>query len=256
MIGESNKFGVVIVLYGAGANRVLNNYQEIFEKLNAIDIPVVLVDHGGHSFKEKDFSRKSISYIEQENSGFGSGVNLGCRAIFKSCDYAIVLNPDLDFSVGEFLDIGSKLSNSFSVIETQEGDIKRAIRFFNKLTGVISDQALAFSVPYFNGAAFSVSRELFKKTGGFDEGFFLYFEDIDFSLRLHQLSIPLEIIKANSFVHEVGGSQIEDRAESGFIQKSAAKSALRLTYKWFPWSLWLYIRYSLKWLLAEFRGSR
>jgi GT2 family glycosyltransferase len=250
------KFGVVVVLYGKGASDALQNYPAIFERLNALAIPIVFVDHGSHAFGEQHFSRENVLYIRQENKGFSSGVNLGCRSLFKSCEYAIVLNPDLHFSVEELLDIGANLSKPFVVIETQEGGIKRAIRFFNKLTGVISDQASTFSVPYFNGAAFSISKKLFEKTGGFDEKFFLYFEDVDFSLQLNRLSIPLEIIKTNSFVHEVGGSQIEGRAGSSFIQKSGAKSALRLTYKWFPWNLWLYVRYSLKWLLAEFRGSR
>lgn len=250
------KYGIVVVLYSKGASDALQNYPAIFERLNALEIPVVFVDHGAHAFGRKDFSRENILYIKQENKGFGSGVNLGCRALFKSCEYAIVLNPDLRFSVEELLYVGANLSRPFAVIETQERGIKRAIRFFNKLTGIISDHVSTLAVPYFNGAAFSISKELFEKTGGFDEGFFLYFEDIDFSLQLNQLSIPLEVIKTNSFVHEVGGSQIEGRTGSGFIQKSGAKSALRLIYKWFPWNLWLYSCYSLKWLLAEFRGSR
>lgn len=250
------KFGVVVVLYGAGANDVLQNYPAIFEKLNSLSIPVILVDHGGHQFQADDFSREHITYLTQENRGFGSGVNLGCLKLFQSCEYAIVLNPDLHFSVEELLNIGANLDKPFAVIETQEGGVKRAIRYFNKITGVISDQSSQFSVPYFNGAAFCISKELFAKTGGFDEKFFLYFEDIDFSIQLARLFIPIGLIKTNSFVHEVGGSQIEVRAGSSFIQKLGAMSALRLTYKWFPWNLWLYVRYSLKWLLAEIRSSR
>ena len=250
------KFGIVVVLFGRGANDVLQNYPAIFEKLNALSIPVVFVDHGGHLFQANDFVREHITYLAQENKGFGSGVNLGCRTLFQSCEYAIVLNPDLLLSVEELLNVGTNLDKPFAVLETQEGGVKRSIRYFNKLTGIISDQSSAFSVPYFNGAAFSMSKELFEKTEGFDEKFFLYFEDIDFSMQLARLSIPMELIKTNSFIHEVGGSQIEGRAGSSFIQKSGAKSALRLTYKWFPWNLWLYVRYSLKWLLAEFRGSR
>ncbi|MBU3619935.1 glycosyltransferase family 2 protein [Polynucleobacter sp. JS-Fieb-80-E5] len=256
MNSDLKKFGVVVVLYGKGANDVLRNYPTIFEKLNTLSIPVVLVDHGGHQFQVDDFTRGYITYLAQKNKGFGSGVNLGCRTLFQSCEYAIVLNPDLHFSVEELLNVGANLDKPFAVLETQEGGIKRAIRYFNGLTGVISDQFSAFSVPYFNGAAFCISKELFEKTEGFDEKFFLYFEDIDFSMQIARLSIPMDLIKTNSFVHEVGGSQIEGRTGSSFIQKSGAKSALRLTCKWFPWNLWLYIRYSLKWLMAEFRGSR
>ncbi|MBU3563611.1 glycosyltransferase family 2 protein [Polynucleobacter sp. Tro8-14-1] len=245
------KFGVVVVLHGKGANDVLQNYPAIFEKLDALSIPVVLVDHGAHSFGEKDFVRNNIEYISQENKGFGSGVNQGCRALFKSCQYAIVLNPDLHFAVEELLDIGSGLSNSFGVIETQEHGIKRGIRFYNQFTGVVSDNPSRYTVPYFNGAAFCVSKELFEKTGGFDEKFFLYFEDLDYSMQLKSLSIPLAIIQSNSFVHKVGGTR--EHGKSLEIERAASLSGLRFVYKWLTWNIWLYVRYCLKWILANHR---
>jgi GT2 family glycosyltransferase len=253
MGNKIKKFGVVIVLYGDGAGKVIQNYLDAFKILLEMDVPVILVDHGAHFYGPADFVGPNIIFLNQENKGFGSGINLGCQAAFKCCEYAIVLNPDLNFSVYELLSIGNGLDAQFHVIETREHGNMRAIRYFNKITGLISDKSSFLALPYFNGAAFCISKSLFEFTKGFDENFFLYFEDIDFSMRLRQLSIPLKIIKAKTFVHEVGGSSGGDRI---LIQKIAARSALRLTRKWFPWSAFLYIRYSLKWLLAKLQSHK
>lgn len=247
-----HRFGVVVVIYGSGAQKVLGSYARIYEKLDLQGIPVVIVDHGGHDYLPNEFIRPNITYLSQKNHGFGSGVNLGCRKLFDSCEYAFVLNPDLDFSVDEIIQVGSKLSNPFYVLKVQEFGKDCSIFYYNRLTGVITNRPSSWGVPYFNGAAFCISKECFSLTGGFDESFFLYFEDVDFSLQLRRQGIPLEIIDTTSFVHEVGGSRTAGM--NAFIQKAAACSGLRLVRKWFCLNLWLYIRYSLKWLLSEVRN--
>ena len=248
----TNHFGVVVVVYGKGADCVLKNYPAIYEQLASKGVPIAIVDHGGHKYLPESFMRQGIVYLKQDNRGFGAGVNLGCKKVLESASHAIVLNPDLDFDVNELLRIGKRLLDSFAVLQTQEHGKKQAIMYYSHLTGIAGDAPLLGGIPYFNGAAFSISREAFNATSGFDENFFLYFEDVDFSLKLAQKNIPIRIIETNSFVHEVGGSRT--KGMSGFIQRAAAISALRLVWKWFPWNIWLYLRYGIKWLLADLRS--
>lgn len=252
MNAANNQFGVVVVVYGKGADCVLKNYSVIYEPLAGEGVPVVIVDHGGHKYLPESFIRQGIVYLKQDNRGFGAGVNLGCKKVLESASHAIVLNPDLDFDVNELLRIGKRFLDSFAVLQTQEHGKKQAIMYYSYLTGIAGGAPLLGGIPYFNGAAFSISREAFNETSGFDENFFLYFEDVDFSLKLAQKNIPIRIIETNSFVHEVGGSRT--KGMSGFIQRAAAISALRLVWKWFPWNIWLYLRYGIKWLLADLRS--
>lgn len=252
MTNTNNHFGVVVVVYGKGADYVLKNYTLIYEELAARGVSIAIVDHGGHEHEAFNFIRSNITYLKQVNNGFGSGVNLGCKKILENANYAVVLNPDLDFDVDEVLKIGNHLLDPFAVIQTQEHGKKQSIMYYSYLTGVAGDAPLLGSIPYFNGAAFSISRDAFEGTSGFDEKFFLYFEDVDFSLKLAQKNISIKIIKTNSFIHEVGGSRAEGM--NGFIERAAAISALRLVWKWFPWNIWLYLRYGMKWLLADLRS--
>ena len=249
---STNQFGVVVVVYGKGADCVLKNYPAIYEQLAIKGVPIAIVDHGGHAYLPESFMRQGIVYLKQDNRGFGAGVNLGCKKVLESASHAIVLNPDLDFDVNELLRIGKRLLDSFAVLQTQEHGKKQAIMYYSYITGIAGDSPLLGGTPYFNGAAFSIGREAFKDTLGFDENFFLYFEDVDFSLKLAQKNIPMKVIETNSFIHEVGGSRT--KGMSGFIQRAAAISALRLVWKWFPWNIWLYFRYAMKWLLADLRS--
>ncbi|BDT78432.1 glycosyltransferase family 2 protein [Polynucleobacter yangtzensis] len=245
-------FGVVVVVYGAGARKVLENYPAIYEELGRNNIPVVIVDHGAHEYDPQDFIRPNIRYLKQENKGFGAGVNLGCRELFKKCEYAFVLNPDLEFSISELLDFGAELNLPFYVLQVKEFGNVCAIFYYNRITGLIANSPSLGAISYFNGAAFCISKACFQRTKGFDENFFLYFEDVDFSMQLHRLNIPLEILPTNTFVHEVGGSRT--KGMEIFIQRAAAQSALRLVRKWYWFNPWLFIRYSLKWLLAGVRN--
>jgi N-acetylglucosaminyl-diphospho-decaprenol L-rhamnosyltransferase len=58
------------------------------------------------------------------------------------------------------------------------------------------------------GAFFLVRRQLFKLNGGFDERFFMYFEEVDFSLRARQKGY-LSYYLADALLHHSGGGSSE-----------------------------------------------
>lgn len=63
------------------------------------------------------------------------------------------------------------------------------------------------NVDWLTGAALCVRRELFQKAGGFDEGFFMYFEDVDLCRRFAQMGVARHYIPSIEIVHVGGGSQ-------------------------------------------------
>lgn len=101
-------------------------------------------------------------------------------------------------------------------------------------------------VDHVTGAFFLVRRPLFAGLGGFDERFFVYLEDLDFSLRARNAgwrSVYLAEARAH---HLGGGSSDRIRARRLFY---ALHSRILYTYKHFDW--WVATGLTLATLLLE-----
>ncbi len=59
---------------------------------------------------------------------------------------------------------------------------------------------------FFTGAAFYIAAETFNTIGGFDEKFFLYYEDLDFSLRAKQNGITILFLPELQLFHLVSAN--------------------------------------------------
>ncbi len=66
---------------------------------------------------------------------------------------------------------------------------------------------------WFSAACVLVRRRAFEEVGGFDERFFLYFEDVDLCRRLRQAGWKLGAVPGAVATHVKGGSRPEGRGE-------------------------------------------
>lgn len=67
---------------------------------------------------------------------------------------------------------------------------------------------------WYSAACVLLRREAFEAIDGFDEEFFLYFEDVDLSLRLRQAGWKLRTVPKAQAVHMKGGSQDGRRTDA------------------------------------------
>jgi hypothetical protein len=145
------------------------------------------------------------------NRGFSSAVNEGAAA--ATGDVLFLLNPDTVVPLGTRSGVLRMLAAHpnvavFGIRQVDaEGNFQLSIGFKPSLFTEIlrcflqrridaGDRKLAarldrlFSsprpIPWVTGASLLVRRDAFEAVHGFDEGFFLYFEDIDFCLRVRR----------------------------------------------------------------------
>lgn len=165
------------------------------------------------------------------NLGFGAACNQGARA--GTGDFLLLLNPDtrlfadsLAVPVQWLSDpahqrtgiVGIPLVNSTGAVERSCARFPRARHF--------AAQALALdrvwpaqghlmrewrhdatrSVDQVIGAFFLVRRSLWDALGGFDERFFVYFEEVDFSMRARQQGWGSTFLAEARAFHVGGGS--------------------------------------------------
>lgn len=167
------------------------------------------------------------------NGGFGFGCNLGAAA--GSAPYVLFLNPDARITpadvrrLADVLDADSGVSLVGPRILEHDGALVPSQRRFQR-TGSVWAAALfvhrvitkaawaneiirepdayarAGAAEWVSGACMLVRRDRFEAIGGFDEGFFLYGEDMDLCKRLREAGGEIRFEPAATAQHEGGQS--------------------------------------------------
>jgi N-acetylglucosaminyl-diphospho-decaprenol L-rhamnosyltransferase len=145
------------------------------------------------------------------NTGYGGGVAAALAAIEDDFDYLLVVNPDVEFAEGAvdaLVDAAEETPSGGSFgprILTAEGDVYPSARRLPSLrTGVAHGlfgrvwPSNPWSVAYraegqtehrraagwLSGACLLIRTTAWHEVGGFDLGYFMYFEDVDLGERL------------------------------------------------------------------------
>jgi N-acetylglucosaminyl-diphospho-decaprenol L-rhamnosyltransferase len=205
--------------------------------------------------------------LNTENKGFGFASNQGARC--GNSKYILFLNPDVKL-------FPDSLSQSVSFMESQDemqigilgiqmidqnGDIHRNVaRFpsplslFYQMLGIDRlwprqfpphfmadwthlDSRVVDQVP---GSFFLVRRSLFNDLHGFDERFFMYFEDLDFAYRARRSGWVNYYLSSVKAFHQGGGTTNQVKALRLFY---VLRSRLYYAAKHFSFShaLWILI---------------
>ena len=150
------------------------------------------------------------------NEGFGAGVNAGiARAGDLGCTRVLVLNPDATIDPGSIralLDasrvdhealVGPRVIRSDgtawftgAVLDPDRGSTRRA-----------RDDELAGDRTWQTGACFLTTIAMWDTVGGFDDDYFMYWEDIDLSWRWREAGGALVLLGEATAVHDAGGTQ-------------------------------------------------
>ena len=193
---------------------VLVNFKGAADTLTAIDalaalpeypaqLEIVVVDNasGDDSMERLASSPHSIVLVESpQNSGFAGGCNLGVSQ--STGDIVAFLNSDakpdtnwVSAALASFAGNDSVGAIASQVvdwdgdrIDYQSAGLTWYGMGYRPHTGdKIRPQKKQKPMPvlFGTGAAMFVRREVFEKLGGFDESFFMFFEDVDFGWRLN-----------------------------------------------------------------------
>jgi GT2 family glycosyltransferase len=173
---------------------------------------------------EKQFSKFRFIYNES-NGGFANGSNLG--ASYASGDFILFLNPDtvaIESEIEKLLSV-AKQNSKFSVISckqlSEKGKESVAYGPFPDLFNLTGFQRAIFksvrpqikepmpdiSFPdWISGSVILIRHDTFNKLNGFDEDYWMYFEDVDLCKRIHDNSGIVAFCNFATIEHNHGGS--------------------------------------------------
>lgn len=151
------------------------------------------------------------------NLGFGGGNNLAATAaIADGSEHLLLLNPDARIDAASLQRLSEIVAADpmalvSPVIETAYGrtwfdgfdlHLERGrMRAARKRLG--TDRAEL----WLTGACLLVSRRLWEAIGGFDDRYFLYWEDLDLCRRAREAGASLAVVPEARAVHDEGGTQ-------------------------------------------------
>jgi GT2 family glycosyltransferase len=174
------------------------------------------------------------------NSGYGAGANLGLAHC--ASDYALLLNSDTRLEAGAlealrgYLDchpdvaiVGPRLVNSDGTLQAscypfptpwhiflQESALGQLLRFVPVLREAnlqTWSHAAPRESPWLLGAALAIRRTAFEAVDGFDESFFIYYEEVDLCQRLRRAGWNVHFAPVTTITHVGGASTSQARAD-------------------------------------------
>jgi len=127
-----------------------------------------------------------------KNYGFTGGNNLGCKYINTSTEYIVFLNtdavvkPDWLKKLLKVMEGDKNIGAAQPSILNPDGSFQWAglITIFADVTSLEKPKNDVFEITYASGAALIIRRIVWEEIGGFNEDYFLYFDDADLSWRV------------------------------------------------------------------------
>ncbi len=191
-----------------------------------ISFEVIVVNNDSSEQKVLEALQKSFSfqlYHTPSNAGFGVASNMGAK---KARGRLLgFLNPDILWKKTMLADIEryfQEKSDAVVLGATLVGAEGERDRLSSGkapcLIGLIKKNLFPFfggathtdALDWVSGGALFVAKRVFQSIGGFDEKFFLYFEDVDFCVRAKKTG-SLVVSRPDFFVFHHGGKSFASR---------------------------------------------
>jgi len=235
----------ILVNYNAGRELALA-LGSIADELSGHSWEAIVVDNAssdGSAETVAAFAPRARVVRNRENVGFARGVNQGLAS--SSAPFVLIMNPDCRLAPGAFAALRTELEKSpacaivgprildpdGSVQGNARGDPDMFTGLFGRNTllrrvlpdlavskrNVISDVAVgdghsSVIVDWLSGACMLARRDALAVVGGFDERYFLYWEDADLCRRLRARGYHVRYVPGATAVHRVGHSSRRAKA--------------------------------------------
>ncbi|MEI1704044.1 glycosyltransferase family 2 protein [Acinetobacter baumannii] len=245
---------IIIVNYNT-YDLVLQCIESVIKNTKKINYEIIVVDNNSPN-REIEKLNEVYPYVKlilnTNNSGFGIANNIGSKAangkfLFLLNSDTIVLdnsiynlykfmveNPCVGACGGNLCDINLKPATSFTrFMPSFLSDIDYL--FLNMFSKIIYRNNLYYcysETPIkingnISGADLMILKQVFDELGGFDENFFMYYEETDLLFRLRKRKYQTFIVPESKIIHLEGASETIKETRLNWTYESKEKYYLK-----------------------------
>ena len=251
---------VVAVTFSPGDS--LTDFLDTLAKATNQHVDVVLADNGSTDGSVQEMAQRAeVRLVETGgNVGYGRAANAGVHE--TTAEFVVVANPDIEWEPGsldQLLAAAQRWPKGASfgpLIHTPEGDIYPSARALPSLGRGVGHALFGWWWPsnpwtaayrvekeapvertagWLSGSCLLLRRDAFDEVGGFDPGYFMYFEDLDLGDRLgaagwHNVYVPSAVV-----CHTGGHATSRDPARMAAEHHRSAWRYLSRRYSGWRW---------------------
>ncbi|WP_348825249.1 glycosyltransferase family 2 protein [Flavobacterium aestuarii] len=201
-----------------------------------INFEVIIVDNFSNDGKFDLFQNEFKDFIfirNTTNSGFANGCNLGAKE--AKGNYFLFLNPDTIISPETLNTLYTTYHNHSDIGILSCLQVDKKNRFFNqknifpslvqifgtsrffhrkiikkRIEIIFNAKEELFYPDWVTGAVIFISKDWFNRVNGWNEDYWLYFEDVEICRKISQKKGKIAVTRNTTILHEHGGSSRHD----------------------------------------------
>ena len=221
----SKKLTIILIAYKS--EKIIN----AFVKKIPNNIKVIIVENSNNLLLKKKVEKKyrNIKVYIKKNEGVGASINYAVKKI--KTEFFIQISPDIQFNykdIDKFIEVAKKLNNKFSALGP------RFLNVNSKSHRQINRNLKIGSIDSIHGSFMFINKKRFKEIGGFDNKFFLYFEETDYCKRAFNKGLK---------AYQINEIKVKTKGRSVLINNKKEKKELNNVLIWhFIWSKYYFTK--------------
>lgn len=192
------------------------------------NVDVIVVDNGSNAREDRavaaEFGDGVVAIRSDSNGGFAAGANIGIRTgLGLGAEYVWLVNNDTlvepaslrrlieamesspDFGIATPVILGSEHASWSSDIWFAGGTVELARGIAAHVTAPLDGDALV-ETQYVSGCAMLICRDVLDQIGLLDESYFMFWEDVEMSLRARRSGWRCGVLPTARILHKVHGT--------------------------------------------------
>lgn len=216
---------ISIVTYNSNLDYIKKLVSTI-NQITIIKIKLIIIDNLSSKKYFKKLLKINTNIISAgKNIGYGKANNL-VEEISENSKYFLVLNPDIEFDDQTIINLFNFMENNknyglispllkssdnfyYDFNRNKFGFFNLLFRWINKIDDKISSNTInelfinnkIIEVDYVSGSFMFFRRNIFKNISGFNNKFFMYFEDVEICDLVRESNSKIGILKESTAIH-------------------------------------------------------